>query len=86
MAGVNDYSALSRNPDETSPELHGSNPEKVLAGSPSGVPKILLAHQPRSRQRRQKQALTCNYRATPMAANSGHGVCSHACSNRSLQD
>ena len=48
MAGVNDYSALSRNPDETSPELHGSNPEKALAGSPSGVPKILLAHQPRS--------------------------------------
>jgi len=48
MAGVNDYSALSRNPAETSPELHGSNPEKALVGSPNGVPKILLAHQPRS--------------------------------------
>ncbi len=48
MAGVNDYSAISRDPHETSPELHGSNPAKALAGSPNGATKILLAHQPRS--------------------------------------
>ena len=48
MAGVNDYSAISRNPNETSPELNGSDPAKAIAGSPSGAPKILLAHQPRS--------------------------------------
>ncbi len=48
MAGVNDYSAISRNPNETSPELHGSDPAKALVGSPDGAPKVLLAHQPRS--------------------------------------
>ena len=48
MAGVNDYSAISRSPNETSPELNGSDPAKALAGSPEGAPKVLLAHQPRS--------------------------------------
>ena len=48
IAGVNDYSAISRNPNETSPELHGSNPAKALDGSPNDAPKVLLAHQPRS--------------------------------------
>ena len=48
MAGVNDYSANSRNPNETSPELCGSDPARALAGSPEGAPKVLLAHQPRS--------------------------------------
>ena len=48
IAGVNDYSANSRNPNETSPELSGSDPAKALAGSPEGAPKVLLAHQPRS--------------------------------------
>ena len=48
MAGVNDYSATHRDPGETSAELHGSDPEKALAGSPTQSPKILLAHQPRT--------------------------------------
>ncbi len=48
MAGVNDYSAINRDPNETSPELHGSDPARALTGSPEGAPKVLLAHQPRS--------------------------------------
>ncbi len=42
VAGVNDYSA--RRVDTT----HGSDADAALAGSPAGVAKILLAHQPRS--------------------------------------
>ena len=48
IAGINDYSAISRDPAETSAELHGSDPVKALNGSPEKAPKILLAHQPRS--------------------------------------
>ena len=48
VAGINDYSAISRDPAETSAELCGSDPVKALNGSPEKAPKILLAHQPRS--------------------------------------
>ena len=42
IAGVTDYSAHFFDPDQR------SDPKRALAGSPDGVPKILLAHQPRS--------------------------------------
>jgi len=42
IAGVNDFSAHLFNP------VWRSDPQAALAGSPSGAPKILLAHQPRS--------------------------------------
>lgn len=42
IAGVNDYSANRVEPS------HGSDPEAALQGSPDGLPKVLLAHQPRS--------------------------------------
>ena len=42
IAGVNDFSATRLDP------ANGSDPEAAQSGSPAGVPKILLAHQPRS--------------------------------------
>lgn len=42
VAGVTDYSAHAFNP------AWRSDPQQALAGSPAGVPRILLAHQPRS--------------------------------------
>ena len=42
IAGVNDFNAHAVNP------AWRSDPQAALAGSPSGVPRILLAHQPRS--------------------------------------
>ena len=42
IAGVNDFSAGAFNP------AWRSDPQAALAGSPTGLPKILLAHQPRS--------------------------------------
>jgi predicted MPP superfamily phosphohydrolase len=42
LAGVADYSAHAFDPDQR------SDPAKAQVGAPSGVPKILLAHQPRS--------------------------------------
>ena len=42
LAGVTDYSAGAFDPAQA------SDPVRALAGSPSGVPRILLAHQPRS--------------------------------------
>jgi predicted MPP superfamily phosphohydrolase len=42
IAGVNDISAHRFNP------AWRSDPQAALAGSPTGTPKILLAHQPRS--------------------------------------
>ena len=48
IAGVNDFSAIKRNHIETSAALHNSDPYKAAAGIPINIPKILLAHQPRS--------------------------------------
>ena len=48
IAGINDYSAISRDPAETSAELCGSDPVKALDGSPEKAPKTLFALQPRS--------------------------------------
>lgn len=42
IAGVNDFTAHAFNP------AWRSDPKAALAGSPTGAPKILLAHQPRS--------------------------------------
>jgi predicted MPP superfamily phosphohydrolase len=42
IAGVTDYSAHTFDPAQR------SDPAAALAGSPAGLPKILLAHQPRS--------------------------------------
>ena len=42
VAGVNDFSAGYFDPDQR------SDPRAALAGSPDGLPRILLAHQPRS--------------------------------------
>jgi len=42
VAGVTDFSAHFFDPDQR------SDPQRALAGGPDGVPKILLAHQPRS--------------------------------------
>jgi predicted MPP superfamily phosphohydrolase len=42
LAGVADFSAQAFDPTQ------GSDPAKALAGAPPGVPKVLLAHQPRS--------------------------------------
>jgi len=42
LAGVTDYSAHAFDPQQR------SDPQKALLGSPPGLPKILLAHQPRS--------------------------------------
>jgi uncharacterized protein len=42
VAGVTDYSAQAFDPAQR------SDPAAALAGSPAGVPRILLAHQPRS--------------------------------------
>ncbi len=42
VAGVTDYSAHAFNPDLR------SDPNAALFGSPEGVPRLLLAHQPRS--------------------------------------
>ena len=42
VAGVNDFSATRLD------LANGSDPEAAQSGSPDGVPKILLAHQPRS--------------------------------------
>jgi len=42
VAGVNDYSAHAFDPAQR------SDPRAALAGSPDGIPRILLAHQPRS--------------------------------------
>jgi uncharacterized protein len=42
VAGVTDFSAHYFDPDQR------SDPQRALAGSPDGVPRILLAHQPRS--------------------------------------
>jgi hypothetical protein len=42
MAGVTDYSAEMFDPAQR------SDPAAALAGSPQGIPRILLAHQPRS--------------------------------------
>ena len=42
LAGVSDYSAHAFDPAQR------SDPRLALAGSPAGLPKILLAHQPRS--------------------------------------
>ena len=42
LAGVTDYSAGHFDP------LQASDPERALLGAPEGIPKILLAHQPRS--------------------------------------
>jgi predicted MPP superfamily phosphohydrolase len=42
VAGVTDYSAQAFDPAQR------SDPALVLAGSPQGLPRILLAHQPRS--------------------------------------
>jgi predicted MPP superfamily phosphohydrolase len=42
LAGVTDYSAAAFDPGER------SDPAAALAGSPGGIPRLLLAHQPRS--------------------------------------
>lgn len=42
VAGVTDYSAQAFDPAQR------SDPALALAGSPQGLPRILLAHQPRS--------------------------------------
>ncbi|MFZ5468859.1 MAG: metallophosphoesterase [Myxococcota bacterium] len=42
LAGVTDYDAGQFG------EAHASRPDLALAGAPSGVPRVLLAHQPRS--------------------------------------
>ena len=42
LAGVTDYSAYAFDPSQR------SDPRAALLGSPDGVPRILLAHQPRS--------------------------------------
>jgi predicted MPP superfamily phosphohydrolase len=42
LAGVTDYSAEAFDPAQR------SDPQKALVGGPPGIPKILLAHQPRS--------------------------------------
>lgn len=42
VAGVTDFSGHLFDP------LHTSNPHLAISGAPAGVPKILLAHQPRS--------------------------------------
>ncbi len=42
LAGVTDHSAARMHP------RHTSDPVKALAGAPEGLPRILLAHQPRS--------------------------------------
>jgi predicted MPP superfamily phosphohydrolase len=42
VAGVEDYSAGGFDP------ARASDPEAALAGAPEGVPRVLLAHQPRS--------------------------------------
>lgn len=42
LAGIADYSAGSFVPE------HKSDPARALAGAPAGVPRVLLAHQPRS--------------------------------------
>lgn len=42
LAGVTDYSAAAFEP------AHASDPHAALAGSPENLPRILLAHQPRS--------------------------------------
>jgi hypothetical protein len=42
MAGVTDYSAHMFDPAQR------SDPTAALVGSPQGIPRILLAHQPRS--------------------------------------
>ncbi|MDB5800950.1 MAG: metallophosphoesterase [Rhodocyclales bacterium] len=44
VAGVTDYTAYQFDPAQR------SDPARALAGSPSGIPRILLAHQPRSAQ------------------------------------
>ena len=44
VAGVTDYSAQAFDPDLR------SDPRAALLGSPAGIPRILLAHQPRSAQ------------------------------------
>ncbi|MBU8895782.1 metallophosphoesterase [Corallococcus sp. H22C18031201] len=42
VAGVTDYNAGSIDPE------HASRPDLALAGAPADVPRVLLAHQPRS--------------------------------------
>ena len=42
VAGVNDFSAIRLDP------TNGSDPHAARSGCPEGVPKILLAHQPRT--------------------------------------
>jgi len=42
LAGVTDYSGHHFDPD------HRSDPARALEGAPAGVPRVLLAHQPRS--------------------------------------
>ncbi|OYO28972.1 metallophosphoesterase [Janthinobacterium sp. PC23-8] len=42
MAGVTDYNAAHFDP------AHGSDPQAAIAGAPAGLPRIVLAHQPRS--------------------------------------
>lgn len=42
LAGVTDYSAEAFDPAQR------SDPQRAVAGAPPGIPKILLAHQPRS--------------------------------------
>lgn len=42
VAGVTDYSAHQFDPDQQ------SNPHQAIAGVPEGIPRVLLAHQPRS--------------------------------------
>ncbi len=42
LAGITDYGTRARRGDEA------SDPHRAAAGAPTGVPKILLAHQPRS--------------------------------------
>ena len=44
VAGVTDYSAQAFDPDLR------SDPRAALLGSPAGIPRILLAHQPHSAQ------------------------------------
>ena len=42
VAGVTDYSAHQFDPEQQ------SNPQQAIAGVPEGIPRVLLAHQPRS--------------------------------------
>jgi predicted MPP superfamily phosphohydrolase len=78
VAGVADYSAHHFDP------AHRSDPHAAMRGAPAYARvRLLLAHQPRSAVAAAKRALTCSCRATPMAASSGPGTISCACSSPS---